>query len=44
MRDHFAVFVRAVEKHLQRIPTTEGVATVTSSAGSHRSNGSRKPG
>ncbi len=25
MRDHFAIFVRAVEKHLHRIPTTKGV-------------------
>lgn len=43
MRDHFDVFARAVKQHLQRISTTEGVATVISSRRSHRSNDPRKP-
>jgi GntR family transcriptional repressor for pyruvate dehydrogenase complex len=41
MRDHFAVFVRAVEKHLQRIPTKNDASTVTTPRRPHRTNGVR---
>jgi GntR family transcriptional repressor for pyruvate dehydrogenase complex len=43
MHDHFAVFARAVEKHLQRVSTAEDIATVRPSLRPHRSDGSRKP-
>ena len=43
MRDHFAVFVRAVEKHLQRIPTKEDASTVKTPRRPHRTVGARRP-
>ncbi len=43
MRGHFATFARAVEKHLQRIPTADDASTAVPRPRSNRSRGSRQP-